>query len=928
MTRPIVSVSRTHLFTVVLLLFLFAASATFAQVQTGTITGVVTDEQGAVMPGVTVMAESDALIVAQTVTTNANGIYTVINLQPGEYTLTFETQGFATVTRAGVVVNVARVTSVNQSLRLSAVAETITVTAESPAVDTKSVTKGTNFDNALLENIPQAREIWSTVEQVPGATMSKFNVGGAESAQQSSMMIHGSAVGQQEYAIEGLKLNWPGGNGGATAFYFDHDSYAEINIMTNGAPAEVGTSGVYMNMVTKSGGNDLSGGTSIFWEDDSFQSNNVSDALREQGVTSGNPINYLWDFNVHLGGPIVEDKIWFFSSYRRYDINRQILGVFRDDGSPAPDVNHQTNAIGKVTAQLDERNKVMANFNFNYQNRFYRRAGANFVEEVASRRQIEPAYIIQGQWTSLLTDELFLDVRYGYLDLVFPLDYQEGVGPDDLPLLDIIQSTLKVAALERFQNDATRHQVNASATYFVDDWGGTHQFKAGFEFGRAFNGWERSANGNIVRRLFDGEPFEVQTYSYPLQSENVIRTYSLYFQDSWVPSQRLSINYGVRFEDLVGFAPAQGRPGNEFFPAEDFPKIDNIPNWTNAMWRFGATYDLTGDGRTALKGYVGRFMLQEGTRLVETLNPNARSGDFRSWNDANGDLIPQFEELGPSTRPFGGIFTRIDPDLKRPYSDEFNLGVERELGPNLNFGVTYYRRHNRRLISGINLAVSPGSYTEVTVEGPTGPIRAFNQDPDTLGDADLVVTNIDGLEHTYNGVEFAVTKRMADNWQLVGGYTVGAVEGLFDRGFGDDFNNPNLNINREGAKIDKDSTHVFKLIGTYIFPKEVTVSTNLKYFTGQPVQENITIRGLNQGTETILANPRGTTRLDNVTLWDFRISKVFNVGSTRMEAMFDVFNLLNQSSATAINTNVGPTFGRISEILPPRVARLGLQVRF
>lgn len=909
-------------------LFLALPATSLAQIQTGSIRGIVTDEQGAVVPGASVTLQSTALILPQTTVTNANGVYQFINLQPGDYTMVFDMPGFGTVTRTGIVVNVARVTSVDQVLVLASVQESVTVTAESPAVDTKSNTLGTNFDISLLENIPQAREIWSTVEQVPGATMSKFNVGGAESAQQSSMMIHGSAVGQQEYAIEGLKLNWPGGNGGATAFYFDHDSYAEINIMTNGAPAEVGTGGVYMNMVTKSGGNELSGGTSIFWEDDSFQGDNVSDELREQGVTSGNPINFIYDFNAHVGGPIVRDKAWFFGSYRRYDINTQILGVFRDDGSPAPDVNHQTNAIGKVTAQLDERNKLMGNFNFNFQNRFFRRAGAQFVEEVASRRQIEPAYIAQGQWTSLVNDKLFIDARYGFLHLIFPLDYQDGVGPNDLPLLDIIQSTLKVAALERFENLATRHQVNVSATSFVDSWGGTHQFKTGFEFGRAFNGWERSANGSMVRRLFDGVPFEVQTYNYPLESENVIRTLSLYAQDSWVLGRRLTLNYGGRFERLVGFAPEQGRPGNQFFPAEQFPKIDDIPSWSNGMWRFGATYDLTGDGRTALKGYVGRFMLQEGTRLVETLNPNDSSGDFRSWDDANGNLIPEPEELGSPTRPFGGKFTTIDPDIRRPYSDEFNLGVERELMPNLALGVTYYRRHNRRLISGINLAVPPSSYTPVTVEGPAGPVEAFNQNPETLGLADRVITNIDGLEHDYNGVELTVTKRMSNRWQLVGGYTVGEVEGLFDRGLGDDFNNPNLNIHREGAKIDQDSTHVVKIIGTYVLPGDWSLSTNLKYFTGQPVLEEITLRGLNQGTVSIAANPRGTSRLDNVTLWDFRLSKIFRVGGTQMEGTLDVFNLLNQSSATAINTNVGPTFGRISQILPPRVARVGLQVRF
>ena len=209
---------RYLLFAMVLGLLLVSPIDLAAQTQTGTITGIVTDEQNALMPGVTVTLSGAPLIRSQTTVTNERGIYTFIALPPGADAVKFELQGFGTVERADIPVRVSEVTTVSQSLRVAGVAENVTVTGESPAVDTKSTSRGTNFDTDLLENIPQAREIWSTVEQVPGATMSKFNVGGAESAQQSGMQVHGSAPGQQEYAINGLKLNWPGGNGGATAF--------------------------------------------------------------------------------------------------------------------------------------------------------------------------------------------------------------------------------------------------------------------------------------------------------------------------------------------------------------------------------------------------------------------------------------------------------------------------------------------------------------------------------------------------------------------------------------------------------------------------------------------------------------------------------------------------------------------------------------
>jgi len=911
------------------LALLLTAHPVAAQIQTGTITGIVTDEQNAVMPGVTVALTSAALIRPRTVVTNERGAFSFIGLPPGIYQLRFELQGFASLERPDIAVRVAVVTTVDQVLKLARVTENVTVTGESPAVDVKSTSKGTNFDSDLLKSIPQAREIWSTVEQVPGATMSKFNVGGAESAQQSGMQIHGSAPGQQEYAINGLKLNWPGGNGGATAFYFDYDSFGEVNIMTNGAPAEVGTGGVYMNIVTRSGANQLNGGTSAFWEHNTFQSDNVSSDLRALGVTTGNPINFIYDVNGNVGGPLRRNRVWFFSSYRRFDVNTQVFGILRPDGSPAPDVNHQSNFIGKVTAQPNDANKLSAEYNFNYQNRFFRR-GTDLTDEKASMRQIEPAYITQFQWTSVLSSRLFLDARYGFLHLIFPLHYQPTVGPTDYARQDIVRLTLRDAALNDYENLATRHQVNISTSYFRDGRGGSHSFKTGFEFGRAFNQNDFKANGDYVLRYFDGAPLEVQTYNTPIVSKNYIDTVAFYAQDSWTVNPRLTINYGGRFERLEGYAPAQSRVGNRFFPAEQFAALNNIPNWKNALWRLGASYNLTNDGRTALKAFYGRFMVQEGTRLVQQVNPNDLSGDFRSWTDRNGNNIADDNELGPPTRPYGGKVNKIDPNLKQPYSDELTVGLEREVVPNVSAGVTYYRRNNRQRFSGVNRAVPGSAYTPIVLTAPDGSsVTVFNQSAATLGVADRLITTIPGLDDTYNGVEFTVSKRMINRWQLLGGITIGKDEGLFDRGLGDDFNNPNQNLNREKSIISQDSTYIGKLVGTYVFPKRFTVSTNLRYFTGQPVQKNVTLRGLTQGTVSVLAEPRGRTRLDNVTLWDLRGSKIFKFGARReVELVVDAFNLLNQSEITSINTNVGPLFGRPTGILPPRVGRLGLRVAF
>ena len=324
-------------------------------------------------------------------------------------------------------------------------------------------------------------------------------------------------------------------------------------------------------------------------------------------------------------------------------------------------------------------------------------------------------------------------------------------------------------------------------------------------------------------------------------------------------------------------------------------------------------------------------MLQDGTRLVAQVNPATVAGDFRSWDDANGNGLPDPSELGPPTRPYGGNVNKIDPNIARPYSDEVVLGLQHELAKNVTVGVEYFHRKNANRFSGINRAVPLTAYTSTQVLGPAGLVTVFNQDPATLGSADRIITNIPDLTDSYNGIEFSATKHMAGRWELLGSLTVGRDKGLYDSGLNDDFNNPNLNLYRQDAIIGQDSTYIGKLLGTFIFPGDVTASTNLRYFTGQPVDPppQVTVRGLNQGTVSVRAEPRGQTRLDNVLIWDMRGSKVFTMGrNVRIEPMLDVFNLLNRAPKVLMISDLGPNFGLPLQILAPRIARLGLRITF
>ena len=217
-----------------LVVLLATVSMATAQQQYGTFTGTVLDEQGGVLPGVTITISSDALIGGtQTQVTGAAGVYTFRSLLPGEYSARYELTGFSSISQEGIVIAVARVTSVNVTLTVGGVEETITVTGESPVVDVRQNITATNIDEALYENIPTGRNPWEMAGLVPGMVTGQMDVGGNRGMQQYQLEVMGSANSQKSFSIDGLKVNWPGGSGGWTMQYYDFGMFEEYNFQTS-----------------------------------------------------------------------------------------------------------------------------------------------------------------------------------------------------------------------------------------------------------------------------------------------------------------------------------------------------------------------------------------------------------------------------------------------------------------------------------------------------------------------------------------------------------------------------------------------------------------------------------------------------------------------------------------------------------------------
>jgi hypothetical protein len=309
----------------VCVLVLFGGPAVgFAQ-QTGTLAGIVRDSQGAVLPGVTVTASGEALIGgARAVVTGESGAYQIGALPPGDYGLTYELTGFSPVKRENVIVQVAQTVRLDIEMAIGTLQETVTVSGASPVVDVSSTVTQTNITKDLYESIPTGRNPWVMAGLVPGVVTGQLDVGGTQGMQQYNLEAFGSADSQKSFSIDGLKTNWGGGSGGATMQYYGFEMYEEYNMQTASGSAESDVSGVYMNMVTKSGGNRINSDHNFYFMNEDLQGSNIDDDLRsrlglqpgQQSGAAGNTIKISYDWSSTLGGPIARDKAWFFGALR------------------------------------------------------------------------------------------------------------------------------------------------------------------------------------------------------------------------------------------------------------------------------------------------------------------------------------------------------------------------------------------------------------------------------------------------------------------------------------------------------------------------------------------------------------------------------------------------------------------------------------
>ena len=920
-----------------------AATMAAGQTQTGTVEGTIVDGTGQVLPGVSVTLAGEG--GSEVAVSSGTGNYRFFAVSPGIYTMRFELGGFQTRIYEEVRVDIARTTGLDVTLDLSTVEETVTVVGEAPLLDTKSTVIGATFDQSLLEEVPSARDVWSLLEhQAPGVTTNRLDVGGSETGLQAVFSTRGTSWGQNSYYLNGVNVTCPAALG-ASGYYYDYDSFEEIQVETGSHPASVNAPGVYLNMVTKTGGNDFTGSVGAFYQNDSTQFDNFTSELEATGATASE-FDYLSDFNGQIGGPVIRDRSTFYFSARDQRVHRYVSGV-----TEVTEDTDMRQFVLKSDTDLNQRNKLSLEW---HEMTYWKpRRGldqsrppeATWIEDDTFR-------IVQATWTSTLSDSALLETRFSHLNVFFPTYHSEEAQAAGLQAgQDVGLGVFLNARDFNVERKRKRYSYKSDLTYFAEEIAGAdHEFKVGLEFSHNPIRNETTAIDDVFIRFNNGVSDQVWLRNTPRHDGQTLDQTSAYIDDI-ITTGRLTLKVGLRWDRYHGWLPEQNSPDGRWCSAaagcpRDFPERTGILDLSSFAPRLGIVVGLEEGGQSAFKASWGRYYHQFSTGFANFVNQNGNLTNSWTWNDLNGDRQFQDGEQGTLlSDQFGAAaaMRTISPDLKHEFTDELTMSLEREFAGDIWLSATYTRRRSDDKSDSINLAAPDSAYESMQVQDPGpdgtlgtgddgGMLTVFNLRPDLVGQYEGQIATIDKFETNYQGVELIAQKRFSDNWQALVTYTWNDTDtwtrgGQWENTNPGIFGNPNSQVNANGKSF-YDRTHQLKAIGTWHAPFGFRASGVMRYQTGAPYGRTFFVGGLNQGGASILAVPVGDERLPNVTTFDIALFRDFQTGRFRISPELNLFNITNQNTVTALNTSSGGNYGRVANYLSPRIARFAVRIHF
>jgi hypothetical protein len=957
-TRPVLLV-----FVLTCCLLPVADLAIAGQQQSASIIGQVTDESGAVLPGVTVTATSPALQVPQVVdVSNTSGEYRLTPLPIGIYTVQYELSGFQGLRQENVRLTAGFTAKVDVKLKVGALAETITVSGAAPVVDVTSTTTVTQLTSETLEIIPTSREgIRAVMAMAPGVRTNLDFGGAGNTSPNATFRVFGQS-NEAWVVIDGVPTSSPKSAGNGTGQNFDFGALEESTVSSVGNDAQSVTKGIQLSVILKSGGNDFHGG--FLWDqsNQSLQSDNVDDKLRAQGIKTGDRVEKRWDLSGELGGRIVRNKLWFYYAGHARTDTVFVANAFKPDGSKMDSPTLQWYSTEKVSYQMSSSQKLIG---------FHQRSWRRYNEPLSQNLDWGARTV-----TIWPVDTQKLEYQAVKGNKILSLDYglwhhflnRFGCCSTDVATLD--QLTLKVAGLNNFGETRTHEKRQGPRGTFGwykqgQSWG-SHDVKTGFDAlssGADRQTFDRGAAQNYILIFRGGSPFQFQAKNNPVDPQTKLHYLGVYGQDNWTIARRLTLSLGARYEHNSGALPAQCRetapaPLASVWPAECFAAIP-FKTFNQVVPRLHAAYDVTGNGRTVIKGGWGRYAHMRYADEVQMANLNLDLTAIYQWHDLNGNLKydpgevnldkngPDFvaiTRLGSADALSGAV---INPNEKQVMSDEYSLSGERQLMADLGVRATWVYSKDKNTYRVQNNLRPYSVYTipiTNTDPGPDG-IRGTADDPGKSvtyydypaayrGNAfqQPMLINDPKANASYNSVELAATKRLSNRWLLNASYssTKLHIPYVANTAASLGVSLSNFDPNSEINSVNNAREWLTRLGGAYILPADVQVSANFEQRSGEPFARTVSFTGGTQIPSILLkVEPIGAHRLPTLNILSLRFEKAFHLANGRKMALrLNVYNALNINTPLTVQQQSGAAFLRPLSIAPPRIAEFGATYTF
>ncbi|MEP7307570.1 MAG: TonB-dependent receptor [Acidobacteriota bacterium] len=664
------------------------------------IAGVVKDSSGAILPGVTVEAASPVLIEkVRSAVSDGAGLYRIVDLRPGTYSMTFTLPGFTSVKRDGVELTGSFTATINAELKVGAVAETITVTGETPVVDLQSAKRETVLRGDVIESLPGTHAYGSLLNAIPGVTVD--GNGAANSPTMTFFTARGGSTNEGRMTINGMVVAASFNGGGVSSLAYDANNVEEVSVVVAGGMGDTDVGGPVMNLVPRTGGNTFKG--QVFWNTAGTWSrgDNLDDQLRnlQTPITLGPGIIGSYDFNPSYGGPIKRDKLWFWGSYRKFNTAQGVEGIFankyaldpahwdylKDSSISARNVQGRDIYQGRITAQVTPKNRVM--FSHEYQLRCEgstlttsgdgcRQRGADWIALGSTTQSPEantgyfklPYYVTQATWTAPVTSRILFEA--GFSRFAYWTNNGPGQTPPDgtMALIPVTEQSaidghpanfIYRAVNSYFYNWANPDNWRASLSYVS----GSNSIRVGYQGSFSISDTQTMTNDSLLAYRFQNRIPNQFTYRLPMwQVGDRTETASMYVEDSWTRG-RLTLQGALRYDRAWSFSPAEGNGttvASRFNAAAiTFPRTDGVNAYNDLTPRFGAAYDVFGTGKTAIKFNLGHYLAPATNDSRYTLNNPAATAKIvtsvaRTWADSNGNFAVDCDILNPAAQSGAG----------------------------------------------------------------------------------------------------------------------------------------------------------------------------------------------------------------------------------------------------------------------------------